>query len=229
MLAFVSVLPGCLGEQWQGSQVNEREDFYGSGPAPTSSDCVGRLFRKIIQQNPSNSLLHVPGYSQLFILLCFSWGWFPASQPPSPGVLHRDVSPSTGAKGETWELMEGDHQSKPGYSELHYIPSCLNINIQKASESVNNLHTIYHAVFGTENKASIVDSFTHLNLIRILMLIWQHHVAKVTPLTLVEILMSFIWSKGSEQGEPMAVQGWQSLLPVQSSLLCWDSFSAVSI
>ena len=102
------------------------------------------------------------------------------------------MSASAGAKGETWELMEGHCHSKLGYSELQCLPACPNINIQKASESVNNLHAIYHAVFGSENKASVVDSLTHLNLIRILKLIWQHHVAEVTPLTSVEILVSFI-------------------------------------
>lgn len=51
---------------------------------------------------------------------------------------------------------------------------------------------MYHVVFGSENKGSVVDSLTDLNLIRILMLSWQHFVAEVTPLASVAILVSFI-------------------------------------
>lgn len=162
---------------------------------------MGRLFREIIQQNPSNPPLHPSGYPQLFVLLCFSVGWFLASRPPLTGPWHCDTSAGAGANGEAWELMEGGCHSKLGYSELQYLPACPNINLQKASESVNNLHAMYHVVFGSENKGSVVDSLTDLNLIRILMLSWQHFVAEVTPLASVAILVSFIWGKGSKQGE----------------------------
>lgn len=87
---------------------------------------------------------------------------------------------SAGAKRESWELMEGDCHSKAGYSKLQQLPVCLLINTQNAPGSVNNLHAVYHVLFGSENKAGVVDSLTLLNLIRILMLIWQHHVAEVT-------------------------------------------------
>lgn len=57
-------------------------------------------------------------------------------------------------------------RNKLGYSKLKYVPACLNINIQKASESINNLHAVYHMVLGSENKVSVVGSLTHLNLSR---------------------------------------------------------------
>lgn len=47
----------------------------------------------------------------------------------------------------------------------------------------------------------------HLNLIGILMLIWQHRVAEVTSLTSVEMFVSFICSKDSGSGENHGMQG----------------------
>lgn len=62
--------------------------------------------------------------------------------------------------------------NKLGYSELKYVPACLSINIQKASESINYLHAMYHMVIGSENKVSVVASLTHLNLSRIPPQLW---------------------------------------------------------
>lgn len=62
--------------------------------------------------------------------------------------------------------------NKLGYCELKYVPACLNINICKASECINNLHAVCHTVFGSENKVSAEDSLTHSNLGRIPPLLW---------------------------------------------------------
>lgn len=83
----------------------------------------------------------------------------------------------------------GTVTNKLGYSELKYVRACLKINTQKASELINNLHAIYHTVFGSENKVSVVDSLTHFSLIRIPTLLWQYCAAEVTPLTSVGILV----------------------------------------
>lgn len=135
------MLPACVGGQWQGSQTNEKEGFYCSNPPPTSTDPMGSLFREIIQQNPSNPPLHPPGYPQLFVLLCFPLGRFPASWPLTgpwsvmwvPATVHREKPGSSGTG-----------TNKLRHSELKYVPACLNINIKKASESINYLHAMYH-------------------------------------------------------------------------------------
>lgn len=55
-------------------------------------------------------------------------------------------------------------------------------------------------LFGSENTASVVDSLTHLSLIRIPMPIWQYCVAEVTPLTSAEIFASFTEGKALSRG-----------------------------
>lgn len=67
---------------------------------------------------------------------------------------------------------------------------------------------MYHTVFGSENKVSVVDSLIHLS--RIPPLLWQYPFAQVTPLTSVELYFP-------SRGKPMALSAPSSF---QLALLC---------